>query len=310
MNLEAFYNVILTLIIVLAIGFVGRKVGIINDTVSKALSTLVVKICQPFMIIGAIINVEYSTENLKNGFLVLGMSFAMHIFMAIIAHFTVFKFKSINERKICEFATIFGNCGFIGFPLIESLLGPTGLFYGGFLLIAFNTFTWTWGLVVLGKGREDIKINPKSMILNYGTLPSIIGLVLYVARVPIPVFVGSAVSYLSSVCTPVSVLITGALIGTVSLKEFFKDVKVYYISAIKLVFMPVIIAIIMLLLGIDSTYVIFMVVMSAMPVASTTVMFGELFEIEKKKASILVGMSSVLSMATLPCVITVLDLII
>ena len=308
MDLSAFYTVILALFVMLIVGYIARKANIINDGVSKALSTIVIKIGQPFMIIGSMIRVEYSAERLKNGFIVLGLGLAFHAIVAVIAYFSVLRYKDINERKICEFATIFGNCAFIGFPLIESILGEEGLFYGSFLVVAFNLFMWTWGIIILARKREDIKISPKGMILNFGTLPCIIGLVLFIARVPIPEFIGSSVSYLGSLCTPVSMLITGALIATVPLKELVGDIKVYYTCVIKLIIAPAVVATITWLIGLDK-FVVFMAIVFSMPTASSTVMFAELYEIGKKKAATICGISSLLSMLTMPAFMACLQAI-
>lgn len=302
MDLSAFYLVVLALFVMLIVGYIARKVNIINDNVSKALSTIVIKVGQPFMIVGAMIKIEYSAERLKNGFIVLGLGIAFHAVLAVVAFFAVFKYKNINERKICEFASIFGNCGFIGFPLVESILGAEGLFYASFFIVSFNLFTWTWGIIILARGREDIKINPKSMILNYGTLPCIIGLVLFVSRLPIPGFVATSVSYLGSICTPISMLITGALIATVPIKDLFCDLKVYSACGIKLIIAPALMTLLTWAFGFNMIYVLFMAVVFAMPTATATVMFAELYEIEKKKAAVTCGLSSLLSMLTMPLI--------
>lgn len=309
MELSSFYMVVLALLAMLIVGYIARKVGIINDSTSKALSAIVIKIGQPFMIIGSMIRVEYSAERLKNGLMILLLGLVFHAILALIAYFSVFKYKNVNERKICEFATIFGNCAFIGFPLIEALLGAEGLFYGGFFVVAFNLFMWTWGIFILARGREDIKINPKSMILNFGTLPCIIGLVIFIARIPIPEFISTSVSYLGSICTPISMLITGALIATVPLKELLGDIKVYYASAMKLIVAPAVIVTLTWLFGFNITYILFMAVVFSMPTASSTVMFAELYEIEKKKAAVICGVSSLISMLTMPIIMLILQAI-
>ncbi len=308
MNLSAFYIVILSLFVMLIVGYIARKANIINDNASKALSNIVIKIGQPFMIIGAMIKVEFSTERLKNGFVVLGLGILFHAVLALISYFAVFKYKNINERKICEFATIFGNCGFIGFPLVESILGEEGLFYASFFVVAFNLFMWTWGITILARERKDIKISIKSMLLNYGTLPCALGLLIFIARIPIPEFIELSVSYLGSLCTPISMLVTGALIATVSIKDLFKDVKVYYACAIKLIIAPIIVTTITWLIGLKA-FVVFMAIVFAMPTASSTVMFAELYEMDKKKAAIICGVSSLLSMITMPILMTCLQMI-
>ncbi|MBQ8163721.1 MAG: AEC family transporter [Clostridia bacterium] len=314
MNLTSFYITVLSLFFIMAVGFVARKAKIINDSASKGLSAVVIKIGQPFMIIGAMLNVEYSSENLKYGLFVLLAGLLLHTVFAVIAHFAVFKYKNADEKKISEFAIIFSNCGFIGFPLIQSFLGDKGLFFATFYIISFNIFIWTWGMVVLGKGRDDIKINPRSMILNYGTLPSIIGIILYLcraselfAKIDILSFIPTASSYLGSLCTPISMLITGALLATVTSKELFLNPRSYYNCAVKLVLIPIIVTFLAWACGLNYFFIVFFVIVSAMPTASSTVMYGELYEISKKNAAIITGLSSLISMLTLPILATVLN---
>lgn len=302
-----FYSMILALFVMLIVGFVARKTGIIDDKASKALSTAVIKIGQPFMIIGSMVNVEFSTERLKNGFMVLGISLLLHGLIAVVAYFAVFKYKSLDERKISEFAVVFGNCGFIGFPLIQSVLGDEGLFYASFFIISFNLFLWTWGIAIFARKRSDIKITPKSMILNFGTIPCIIGILIYSLQIPIPDFLKMSFDYLGGICTPLSMLITGALLGTAKIKEIFADLKAYYVSFLKLIVAPVISAIVCYAFRLNSFYIIFMAIMFAMPTATSAVMFGELFETEKRRASILCGLTSLLSMLTMPLLISALN---
>lgn len=306
MNLTSFYTVILALFVMLVVGFIARKTNVITDSVSKALSAIVIKVGQPFMIVGAMLGVEFSTERLKGGLLVLGFGILFHAIVAIVAYFAVFKFKILEERKIMEFSIIFGNCGFIGFPLIDAILGDEGLFYAGFFLVSFNLFMWTWGIVVLARKRDDIKVSPKTMLLNYGTIPCAIGILLYVLEAPVPEFLQISVSYLGSLCTPISMLITGALIGTVSMKELLCDIKVYYTCFVKLIFVPCIVALLSSLFGLNTFYVLFMTIVFAMPTATATVMFAELYEIEKKRSAIICGMCSLLSMVTMPALMTAL----
>ena len=67
--------VIIVMFLMMVVGFFCRKIGWIDDVASKRLSTLIIKVGQPMMIIDALVNVEYTTENLKKGLLILGIGF-------------------------------------------------------------------------------------------------------------------------------------------------------------------------------------------------------------------------------------------
>ena len=118
----------------------------------------------------------------------------------------------------------------------------------------------------------------------------------------LPDFGGKFLNYLGNLCTPISVLITGALLATISLKQMFKNGMLYLHSAIKLVAFPVVICLLAKLCGLSDIYILMATAMAGVPSAATITMLSELYDIEPGYASQSVGMSSILSAATLPCV--------
>jgi len=310
-NMSQLYSTVITLFIILAVGFVARKCKLFDETASKRLSTLIVCVGQPFMIIGSQIKIEYSPGNMKIGLMILVIGAAAHIVIAAIAFVSMMKIKDVDERKIAEFAVVFANCGFMGFPVLNAMYGERGLFYGSFYVILFNIFTWSWGMIVLGRSRPDIKVNPYKMIVNYGTLPCIIGFLIFALRVPIPEPLSRATEYIGSICTPISMIITGGLISTMTLRELFGQKLLYIISALKLVFIPLVICTLATLSGLLSDeLILFVTIMSAMPTAANTVMFSEMYGIKPSLAAGTVGISTLLSTATLPIILTLAQKII
>ncbi|MBQ3125471.1 MAG: AEC family transporter, partial [Clostridia bacterium] len=145
MNMIALINTVACLFLLLAAGYAARKLGIINDIFSKGLSTLIIKIGQPALIINSLIRTTYDPEGLKEGLFIVVLGFGLHLFMAVYAYFSCRPIRDLDERKLSEFAMVFTNCGFIGFPILESVIGEKGLFWGAFFFISFHTITWTWG---------------------------------------------------------------------------------------------------------------------------------------------------------------------
>jgi len=214
-------------------------------------------------------------------------------------------YKIANEAKIFEFALVFSNCGFIGFPILDSLLGNgIGSFMGAFYVISFHLFLWTWGILILGRGRPDIRLTPKKILLNYGTVPCAIGLILYLLKpiFTLPDFLGKFFTYLASLCTPISVLVTGGLLATISLSAMFRDKRMYFHSAVKLVLFPILICLLAKLCGMSETYILLSTAMVGMPGATSITMLSEMYDLEPGLASETVGMTSLLCTATLPLV--------
>ena len=310
MDFIPFLNTIGALFIMLSVGFFAGKVGIIDSVASKRLSKLIINIAQPALHIHALIGVEYSSETLKLGLISLGLGFGVHAFVAVAAFFACFKFKVLDERKITELAMVFGNCGFIGIPIMRSLFGEEGAFMTAFFIVSYNVFLWTWGMMILGRGRSDIKLTVRKAFINLGTVPSAIGFVLFLMPFELPGFMVSSLSYISSLCTPVSMLIIGALLAGRTLKQMFCEGKAYYLCLFKLVLIPMAVCLIMKLLGFGDNWVLFATAITAMPSATSVTMFAELHDISQGYSAQCVGTSSLLSLATMPMVIYLAEIII
>ena len=299
-----------TLAILLAVGFGSRKLGLIDDAFSKKLSKLVVNIGQPTLIVSSLISQEYSAENLKRGLIALGISFGLHSFMGLLAFLFAKFIKDFDKRKISEFGMVFVNAGFIGFPILESLFGADGLFCGAFYLIGFHMFLWTWGILILSRGREDIKPTPRKIFLNCGTVPCFIGFALYLLNLPIPQFLTQPLGYLAELCTPLAMMIAGSLIATGSLRELFGAGVNFFTATIKLLVMPAIVCVCLNLLGLSDFYVIFGTVMAALPSASMVTILGEIYGISPAFASRVVGFTTIVCSFTLPLMVAVAQLVV
>lgn len=312
MNFNALNTVVATLSVILVVGFLCRKTGIIDDVASKRLSKLILMIGQPAMIVYSMASAEYSEENVRMAWIMLALGFVFHIVLAVLSFFFALPYKNVSdENKISEFSFMFANCCFIGFPIFEALIGPQGLFMASFLTFSFNILLWTWGLGIFARGRDDIKLNFKKILLNFGTVPCVIGLILYLLKSPsvgleMPQFLMKGMGYLSNLCTPISVLVTGALMATQSPKKIFGTWKIYYFNIVKLLGLPlavcVISKILLILLPFEGLeiYAVFVTAAAALPAASSVTMMCETYGVDAGYSSLAVGTSSVLSVLSLP----------
>ena len=308
MNFDRLYVVIAALFLLLVCGYVLRKVNIIGDGTSRGLSEIVLKVGLPCMLISSISSAPYSTENLKSAGLMIAIGFVFHIAIAGIAFLICKPYRDITERKVTEFSLIFTNCAFIGFPIFEALFGGTGLFLAAFFLISFNTLVWILGIMILSRGRSDIKLTLKKALLNFGTVPCAIGFILYILKMPqigfeLPDLIYECLGYLKNLCTPISVLILGALIAKQSAKQVFLNIKVYLFCFIKLVALPILVCVLTKIIRLPDTYALFLTAASALPAASNITMLCEIYDIDTCHSSLIVGASSLLCVISLPLVL-------
>jgi predicted permease len=265
------------------------------------------------LIIGSLLSVEYSPENLRQGLIITACGFLTHFILATLAFFFCKPIRNLDERKITEFACVFGNCGFVGFPILKALFGNLGLFWGAFFIVSFHLSLWTWGISIYARKRPDIKLTPKKVLVNYGTIPCLIGVALYVSQaipgMTIPLFMRDFLTYLSNLCTPITMLITGALLATRTPKQIFGNKNIYYLCVLKMLLFPMVVLLITHLLGFSNEIVMLLTVMAAMPSAAMVSMLSELYDVNPGYASQAVGTTTLLCTLTLPLVLYVMGLV-
>ena len=302
---QSLAGIMAVLFLLLAIGFVSRKVGLLNDSASKHLSRLIICLGQPALIIAALNNAEWSKEKLWIALWSTLIGLGMHTLFAILAFFICKGIKNVDHAKIFEFGLVFANCGFLGFPVLDAVFGEgMGSFMGAFYVISFHLFLWTWGIAILARGREDIRLTPKKALLNYGTIPCLAGMALYFLKpfFTLPQPIGTTLGYLGGLCTPISLLIIGGLLATVPVKKLFGTPSLYVHSLISLVLFPIFVCLLTKLLHLPDQYILFCTIMAGLPAASTVTMLGEIHGIDPAYASQTVGMTSLFTVVTLPLV--------
>lgn len=312
MNLSTLYTVIAAMFVLLVCGYVMRKIGVIDDTASKNLTALVVKLGQPALIISSLLSVEFSTDMLKSSGIVFGVGLLIYAVLAVPAYFIGRACHDKDEGRIIEFSLLFTNCGFIGLPVLEALFGETGLFLGAIYQLVFYFAVWSWGTAIFTRGRSDMKLSARKIFLNHGMIAAYIGIALFIINIwlPMPAFFTKSLSYLSGICTPITLIIAGSLIAKLSLRQIFLSPKMYLQSLVKLFLIPLCVAVVAALCGLDHEYVMFFVAVTALPSASMVAMFAETYDTKQSFASLIVGVSTLFCVVSIPIVLKLSEVII
>ena len=122
-----------------------------------------------------------------------------------------------------------------------------------------------------------------------------------------PKFLGDSLQYLNNLCTPISVLIIGSLIATQSVKKMVYSWKIYYVNIVRLIALPIIIALICKLCHVPELYAIFFSASAALPIASSVTMLSENYGLDAGYSSLCVGTTSLISVLSLPLMMTVVQ---
>ncbi|MBR4941559.1 MAG: AEC family transporter, partial [Clostridia bacterium] len=213
-------NQLIILFLLMIVGFGATKIGFIDKVGSDKISSLISRVTMPAMYLATFMGQQFSRESLAQSGLLLVISVVFYVFSLGFSFLFVFLTRTKKkEAGVYQFLLVFSNAAYMGFPVLKAVLGEEAIFYGAFFIISFHLFTWTWGIAILARKRDDIRLTIRKALVNFGTIPSLIGLILFVSRIPLPEAFTDLSAYLASLCTPIAVIITGSNLARRSLKK-------------------------------------------------------------------------------------------
>ena len=302
MNLQVAVNQIITLFIVMLIGLIAKKKQLINEAAEKSLSNILLYIALPSLMLSSA-NISYDSNTLPNMIQVFYITFIEYLAVILFANVTakLLKFKFPLSGSYINLLT-FANVGFMGFPIANAFFGPVGILYATIVNLLFNVFQWTYGILIIDKkGTIDIK-----KLFNIGTISAVSTIILFLLNIKLPFIIQNALEMTGKMTTPVSMILIGSFIADLdSIRSFF-DRRIITIAFFRLLLIPLIVAITLSLLGVNHIVLSLCVLMAAMPSASTNAILAKQFDAEPTFTSMVVFVTTLLFLPSLPIIIFVL----
>lgn len=290
----------IVLFIYMIIGYGAAKKSIFDEGFSKKISWLVVNVANPAMVLSSVVNGEGSIRG-KDLMLTARIAVVMFGVLLLTARIVPIIFRVEKEDKnIYKVLTVFNNIGFMGYPVIAAAYGNEALLYAAVFCMVFNILIYSYGTQTI-QGTAGKGIQWKKMF-NVGVISCVAAVVLYLGNIPVPQFVKSAVSGLSSLTGPLSMMVIGISLSGIRLRELVMDIRLLLYSLVKLVVMPV--AGMMIINSFVDNEMLCGVcmIMLATPAASMVVMLAQQYGKNSELASKGVALTTVLSVVTIPLV--------
>lgn len=284
------------------VGFYSRKRGIINEEINKGLSSFLINITLPLLILQSF-DIVYNESMARNMLVALIVSFITFVATIICANLLCILLKG-SRKDVVKFIITFSNCGFMGFPIIESIFGREGIIYASIFNIIFTVFLWSYGVVLYGDRKE--KIDWIKILMNPGIIAVIIGIIMMFTPISIPIVISSAIKMIGGMTTPLSMIITGNMMADISFRKGIKDWTMYYGIGIRLLVIPIIAYIFTIPFTSYHVPIQTVIIAEAMPVAATASIFAQNFNKEQDFSALSVFLSTLISIITIPLVLKII----
>lgn len=301
-------NQVFVLFLLMGVGYALAKTGVIDKKGSDQMTTLLCYIVLPCAILNSF-QMKFKSSMLHNFFIMCAITFGIHLFNILVSTL-VFNKKSISndqERCALRFSSIYSNTGFMGFPLLESLAGANGLFYGSAYNSVFGLFLWTHGFMLFS-GKPDKKSILKA-VLNPNIIASVIGLLLYCFSIPLPGPINLSVKYLSQLNTALSMIVIGTTMTQISFGKLFTGFQTWIGVAMRNLVLPFVLLFFLYAIGIRGELLLCSLIPAACPVAGFSVLFSKLTGKDVAFPCKLMTLSTLASLITMPLILGAINLL-
>lgn len=306
-------QVMLTLFAIVVVGYIAGKLGYMGGTFDKKLSKVVIDITCPALILSSAITGELPDR--RYILPLLGISVLTYVLLTVVALLLPrLLTKKKDDEGVIGFAMMFGNVGFMGYPIVASIFGHEAVFYAAVLNVV-NTFTvFTVGtMLIVGKNQESTveekEMSQKKMLRKvlYSTpmLSAYLTMLIVALEIKdIPEFISQPLTMIGNITVPAALLIIGSSMSQLPLRALLGNSTIYTTTLMRLAILPIGIHYLMTLLGFSSFVVGINTVVIAMPVAT----YGTILCLRHGKDTTLITevtfITTLLAMISIPLLVT------
>lgn len=316
---------IITMLLLFGAGAFLYKLGWVSDPVMGFISRFVVKFSVPCMMVWNLTNM-FTHEELVGMLPMIPLPLVMLLLLYVLSWgFAIICKVSQSRRGTFTLMAVVSNTLFIGFPVSLLVYGDACVPAVTVSFLASTIVCWTIGISGLshdarilsstGQGRSVVRYSAVQRLKNVVTTPPLVALVVGMVlaaldwRLPTPL--NSALSYVGSMTTPLSMLYIGMFLATIPLKEMIPSKDSWAVYFCRFLLSPFLMFLFILIgrrlgIAVDKLSSDVLVVQMGMPVMAQAVILATDLGGDSKFAARTTATSNVLFLLTFPLTLLLL----
>lgn len=258
--------------ILVGVGIMLYKRGMVDDATSKRLSAIVIDVCNPALVMSCVLTGDIKATH-KELLTAVGVAVVIYGLLCVLGILIpkLIRVPAI-EQKYYNLMTVYTNVGFIGIPVGKAVLSDTGMLYVIVFNVMFCLFFYTHGIQVLGGKKEKIKL---SKLLSPGTIMSLLTLVVFWFDISLPDVLGNSIVYLGNATVFLSMSLLGISLAKAAFKEALKEKSIWPYILVRMLLLPILLAYVLRALHFSEDMVQAFCLMVSMPVANLPLIQAE-----------------------------------
>lgn len=294
----------------IAAGFIACRKGVLSDETSSQLSKLVVNLFNPLLIVNSVLAPaqDVTGEKMLMNLLLVCVYFVILFICGLVA--VLLLRPMVHQRGLYLMMMLFSNVGFMGIPVVQSIYGKAAVVYVAVYVLGYNALLYSLGSILaersaakfLGqelKERGGVWQSIRKM-LNPGVIAAVAAIVILLLRIQVPAFVGTFFDYMGNVTIPLSMMLIGASVARMSVKDMLGDVRMYVFLLLKMILFPILVLLMFRNLPIDPVLFGIFVLEMGMPVGNVTALIAQEKGADPEFCGKGIVLSTLVSILTIP----------
>ena len=304
MDVSVLIPKMIVFVVLMVIGYLCAKTNFAGREFTKDASKMVINVFMSATIINSVLvsDARLSGGELLQVMLVLCMSVGVCWVLAAISC----RLVGLGDRApLFELLVAVMNNMFIALPVVETLFGSQAVFYCSLSCIPFNVLLYTFGIYRLqgGEGKGSVRLRD---IFSVPLLATLVALVIFLLRPPVPPVVKELASTMSAATMPLSMIVIGSSLGSVSLLDAFKKGKLYLMCVIRLLLCPLLVWLLAGLMTEDLMLRVTATIIAAAPSGVVVSVLAIQYDRDAVFPSEGILLSTVFSMLTIPLIVSII----
>ena len=304
MDVSVLIPKMIVFVVLMVIGYLCAKTHFAGPAFTKDASKMVINVFMSATIINSVLvsDARLSGGELLQVMLVLCMCVGVCWVLAAISC----RLVGLGDKApLFELLIAVMNNMFIALPVVETLFGSQAVFYCSLSCIPFNILLYTFGIYRLqgGEGKGSVRLRD---IFSVPLLATLAALVIFLLQPPVPPVLKELASTMSAATMPLSMIVIGSSLGSVSLLDAFKKGKLYLMCVLRLLLCPLLVWLLAGLITDDLMLRVTATIIAAAPSGVVVSVLAIQYDWDAVFTSEGVLLSTVFSMLTIPLIVSVI----
>lgn len=291
-------TIVLPVFLVIGLGLGLKRVGLVDGNFLFQLNRLVYYLALPALLFHKIAAADFSAS--FNGRLLAGMLAAVFVTAILAYGFAAWRrYPPLVSGSFCQGA-FRGNLAYIGLAIVYNAHGESGLAAAGILLgFMVPVFNFLSIVVLLWPHRDDggkqvgVLFWTRQVGGNPLILASFAGILWSYCHLPLPEVLDRSLDILTGMALPLALLAIG---GSFSLQRLRGDIsKAMIATLIKIVWLPLLTACILLLLGLGGRDLAIGVIFATTPTATAAYIMAQQMRGDAELSGSIIMLTTLLS---------------